>query len=171
MTARGKNRDGRTKDGGKLFSKLLIITTSQIGSNWAVTAAHCLMDFDDDEEPVETDTVDMIPASRLSLLLGVHDRSLQTELTQQKVPVSKVLIHKDYNKTSHENDIALLKLGERVDLFTFPPACLPGQNDSFTGRNGSVYGESLALAGGHSPVQDGERLSRQRTGSVGLPTH
>jgi secreted trypsin-like serine protease len=130
----------------------IIITPSQIGSNWAVTAAHCLMDFDDDEEPIETDIVeeaydtDLIPASRLSLLLGVHDRSLQTELTQQKVSVSKVLIHKDYNGTSHENDIALLKLGERVDLFTFPPACLPGQNDSFTGRNGSVYGGSLALA-------------------------
>jgi hypothetical protein len=35
---------------------------------------------------------------------------------------------------------------ERVDLFTFPPVCLPSQNDSFTGKEGSVYGGTLGLA-------------------------
>ena len=33
-----------------------------------------------------------------------------------------------------------------MDLFTFPPVCLPGQDESFTEKEGRVYGKSLALA-------------------------
>ena len=42
----------------------------QIGSNWALTAAHCVYD-DDDEE--------VLPASFLSLMLGVWDRRRPVE--------------------------------------------------------------------------------------------
>ena len=72
-------------------------------------------------------------------------------------------MHEDYNREGegHANDIALLRLskdfkcasflfrlfkltGERVDLFDFPPVCLPSQEEviSLIGKAASVYGES-----------------------------
>ena len=63
----------------------------------------------------------------------------------RKVSVSKVIIHLDYNTTEHWRDIALLKLTERVDLFDFPPACLPGQDETFNERRGRVYGKAFSL--------------------------
>ena len=36
---------------------------------------------------------------------------------------------------------SLLPTGERVDLFTYPPVCLPSQEDDFEGKGASVYGE------------------------------
>ena len=40
------------------------------------------------------------------------------------------------------NDIALLKLAEKVDLNIYTPACLPALDTDFTGKTGSVYGGS-----------------------------
>ena len=76
-------------------------------------------------------------------MLSIHDL-LYTALPR-KVPVSKVIIHHDYNTTEHWRDIALLKLTERLDLFDFPPACLPGQDETFNERRGLVYGKALTL--------------------------
>ena len=59
----------------------------------------------------------------------------------RKVFVNKVIIHFDYNITTPWRDIALLKLAERIDLFDFPPACLPGQDDIFNEKRGLVYGK------------------------------
>ena len=63
----------------------------------------------------------------------------------RKVPVSKVIIHPDYKTTEHWRDIALLKLTKRLNLFDFPPACLPGQDETFNERRGLVYGKALTL--------------------------
>ena len=56
----------------------------------------------------------MVPSAELTLLLGVHNKTLpaESEPNRRKVAVSKILIHEDYNLNTHENDIALLKLGE-----------------------------------------------------------
>ena len=45
----------------------------------------------------------------------------------------------------YSNDIALLKLAEKVDLNLYSPACLPTPNTDFTGKTGSVYGERLVI--------------------------
>jgi len=42
--------------------------TAQIGTNWLVTAAHCL--FEENEQ---------IPTRSLAVLLGLHDRRKRTE--------------------------------------------------------------------------------------------
>ena len=69
-------------------------------------------------------------------------------------------VHEDFDRIGkgHANDIALLKLseyitfsfafftflpGERVDLFAYPPVCLPSQElvTRFEGKTAFVYGE------------------------------
>ena len=47
------------------------VHSPQIGNRFALTAAHCL--YDDDNEEV-------LPASSFSLMLGLHDRRKTTEL-------------------------------------------------------------------------------------------
>ena len=47
------------------FSDSLDDTFKQIGNRFALTAAHCL--YDDDNEEV-------LPASSFSIMLGLHDR-------------------------------------------------------------------------------------------------
>ena len=85
-----------------------------------------------------------LPASSLYLVLGVHDRTRLTARAR-KVAIRKVIIHYDYNIATPWRDIALLKLAERVDLFDFPPVCLPGQDDSFNNMTGMVYGKKVFL--------------------------
>ena len=52
--------------GGYLATCLYNYFASQIGPNWALTAAHCVHDA-----AAEAD----LPANSLSLVLGVHDRT------------------------------------------------------------------------------------------------
>ena len=82
--------------------------------------------------------------------------------------MDEIFVHENYTNTgSKENDIALLRLGnvslkqskddmefphegiwaiplfpeERVDLSTFPPACLPTEDYNIDGSVGYIYGE------------------------------
>ena len=54
----------------------------QIGTRFALTAAHCLFDDgdDDDDSSVDNDDKEFLPASAFSVVLGVHDR----ENTEEK---------------------------------------------------------------------------------------
>ena len=52
------------------------------------------------------------------------------------------IVHESYNVPfESSNNIALLKLAEKVDLNIYTPACLPAPNTDYTGKTGSVYGE------------------------------
>ena len=52
------------------------------------------------------------------------------------------IFHESYNVPfEYSNDIALIKLAEKVDLNIYTPACLPAPNTDYTGKTGSVYGE------------------------------
>ena len=59
----------------------MTIIIKQIGNRFALTAAHCL--YDDDNEEV-------LPASSFSVMLGLHDRGKTTEL-------KRLLFHSPYN--------------------------------------------------------------------------
>ena len=58
--------------------------------------------------------------------------------------MTEVLIHEDFNVRTGANDLALVKLAVRVNLPTFPPACLPGVDQDFTGKTDTVSGEAAA---------------------------
>ena len=51
------------------------------------------------------------------------------------------ITHEDYDKLTVNNDIALLKLVEEVDVKLFTPACLPSVDADYTGRKAQTYGE------------------------------
>lgn len=56
---------------------------------------------------------------------GEHDQ-LVHEPSEQKQPVVKVVVHEDYNWTTSDSDLALLKLSQDVMLNEYVvPACLP----------------------------------------------
>ena len=101
-----------------------------IGNRFALTAAHCLYTQDNDEA---------LPASEFSIILGVHNRTKRTEPKRKQIRIKDIFVHEKFN--SSLNDIALLKLEERVDLSIYPPACLPFNfGENLVGQNGHVYG-------------------------------
>ena len=70
------------------------------------------------------------------------------------VPVAELIVHPEHNRILQIHDIALLRLGlislqilpfiqlsgERVDLISFPPVCLPSHGQNFDVALGNVYG-------------------------------
>ena len=87
-----------------------MLSLPQIGNRFALTAAHCLYDDDNDE---------VLPASAFSIMLGVHDRSkaqtcISPSSIRRQIRVTKVLVHENF--TDSANDIALLHLGRNIFL-------------------------------------------------------
>lgn len=116
-----------------------------IASEWVVTASHCL--FKDIQQTVPT------PASEIRIVLGEHDTSSSTEsiIPRKVIKVTKYMNHPDYNTQTSDNDIALIKLAEAVDLSVYTPACLANTGDDFTGKKAWVYGWGTLSYGGSIP--------------------
>ena len=92
-----------------------------VGTQYVITAAHC--------------TVGRSP-SDISLQIG--DTSLDTyfEAASMTVAVSEIINHPNYDSSTLDNDISVLKLATPVSLDTFPnikPACLPSAGATFPG--------------------------------------
>jgi len=84
-----------------------------VGDQYVVTAAHCTEG-----------------ASPGDIYVDVGDTILGTPFEAQSfiIAVEEIIDHSDYNSGTLENDISILKLAEKVDLYTYPnikPACLP----------------------------------------------
>jgi hypothetical protein len=65
--------------------------------------------------------------------------------------VTEIIMHVDFSRSTHNNDIALLKLSKPVPIVSSggnpsiyaTPACLPSNNDnSYTGDTGTVAGQA-----------------------------
>ena len=59
-----------------------------------------------------------------------------------KTDISLILNHPDFILATANNDIALLKLSEEVDLTVFTPACLPMTGDNYVGKIAWIYGKN-----------------------------
>ena len=55
------------------------------------------------------------------------------------------IVHPDYSTVTKDNDIALLKLVQPVELSTYTPACLPDTAADYAGKVAKVYGELTLL--------------------------
>lgn len=101
-----------------------------VAAEWVVTAAHCL---------------NGVTKDNLKIILGEYDLSSDSDsadTNRKEVGLAMdPIVHESYNSPfTSSNDIALLKLAEKVDLNIYTPACLPALNMDFTGKTGSVYG-------------------------------
>merc|ERR1711990_560328 len=96
-----------------------------ISSKWAVTAAHCIFS-----------------GGPTSLVLGEHDLSSTNDAddTNRKEVSVTTLVHPNYDESTTNNDIALLKLAEAVNLSIYTPACLPASSADYVGQTAKVYG-------------------------------
>ena len=129
-----------------------------------MTAAHCFYGG----TTSQTTTID-----NMSVVLGVHDRSVSqlysvflhlirtdasasSESSRKNVKIAEIIIHESYNPSGSENDIALLKLAESIDLDTWSPACLPDQ----------VREELLAMAGLFLMTKNNDKLSSRAPTSL-----
>lgn len=64
------------------------------------------------------------------------------------------VVHPSYNFFTYENDLALLKLENPVNLSSTPhivPICLPGSDDLLIGENATVTGWGRLSEGGQLP--------------------
>jgi len=115
-----------------------------INNQWILTAAHCM--FKD-----ELATQAIQPAESL-IVLGEHDLTITTEskIPKKNVKVSQIINHPSYNANNSDNDIALLKLAEKIDLNVYTPACLPKSTDNFEGQKAWVYGWGTTSSGGQT---------------------
>ena len=63
---------------------------------------------------------------------------------RKEVSVSTI-VHPNYDASTVNNDIALLKLAEAVDLSIYTPACLPASSANYVGQTAKVYGGEIFL--------------------------
>ncbi|XP_006751925.1 ovochymase-1-like, partial [Leptonychotes weddellii] len=93
---------------------------SLIQEDLVVTAAHCLVGLN--EKQIKS----------LTVTAGQYSLSQKGE-HEQKSPVSKIIIHPEYNRLGYmSSDIALLYLKHKVEFGTaVQPICLPHRDDKF----------------------------------------
>nr|XP_012326287.1 mannan-binding lectin serine protease 1 isoform X4 [Aotus nancymaae] len=97
---------------------------SLLGSSWIVTAAHCLHQSLDPEDPT-LHASDLLSPSDFKIILGKHWR-LRSDENEQHLGVKHIALHPQYVPNTFENDVALVELLESPVLNTFVmPICLP----------------------------------------------
>merc|ERR1711962_537042 len=103
-----------------------------IASNWAVTAAHCLVDRNPNE---------------MVLQLG-NEFSVDADSSgNATLGLTEIIFHPEYDESGAGGlsyDVALIKLSGSADARFHWPACLPSQDADYTGDMGWMYvwGES-----------------------------
>ena len=109
-----------------------------ISDQWVVTASHCLFKNWDGTDP--------LVSNELSIVLGEHDKAdtSESKIPRKSVRVSKIITHENYHASNCDNDVALIKLADSVDLNVYTPACVANTGDNFVGKNAWVYGENKA---------------------------
>lgn len=73
--------------------------------------------------------------------MGEHDFNRTDETDMKEFQIAKVKIHDEFDRRTFENDIAILKLGSKVQFTRFiEPICLPPKGKDYTGSRAHVVG-------------------------------
>ena len=108
-----------------------------IAAQWVLTAVHCMFKDSGGTQPYT--------AAELRVVLGEHDiaSSSESQIPRKAFQVSQIINHPNYYSSTDNNDIALLKLSEEVDLNIYTPSCIAETSDNFEGQRAWVYGEKI----------------------------
>merc|ERR1719158_2502458 len=109
---------------------------SLVASQWVLTAAHCVLDFGKYLGIIGNHLLPFNATLHLNLNITTHKGPLPRKLLQ----FSKAIPHPDYNEKNIDNDIALMKLSEPLDINIYTPLCLPCKNDNFIGKKAWATG-------------------------------
>ncbi len=90
---------------------------SIISPGWVVTAAHC----------TETDNGDIIPPAQMSIVVGADNPNSSTQGKTYRI--SEAIRHENYNSTTLENDIAVLKVNGLINYPNATPIKLVSASD------------------------------------------
>nr|WBW70045.1 venom protein [Lampona murina] len=127
-------------DNNKLYFKC---GATVLNERWVITAATCT-----GRSP-----------SNYEILVGLHNQMEKNASSVQRLKVSKIVVHEDYDRIYH-NDIALLKTATPIDIAGsmgyVNGICLPEVNEEPTGK-AIVLGWGMTQAhksqfGGHSDI-------------------
>ncbi|KAK7070347.1 Tryptase gamma, partial [Halocaridina rubra] len=101
---------------------------SLISNDHVLTAAHCVISYQNSP-------------SQIDLSLGDWDLSTSNDGASIKAKVSRVNVHPGYSRSTLQNDLAVLKLSERVNFNErIKPVCLPDSNLGIEGEEAIVTG-------------------------------
>ena len=108
-----------------------------IDHRWVLTAAHCQPGF----------------WGSLLVVVGEYDLTGDVEnLKPIQKPVKRMIVHRNYNPTTFENDIALMELESPFDVQPHVvPICLPEPGEEFVGQVAHVAGWGKLSYGGPIP--------------------
>lgn len=105
---------------------------SLISASWVMTAAHC---------------VEGTVAAELDVIAGIHDLRVPNP-DYRRVAVSTIQIHPDWNPTTYNNDIALLKLSIPIPARPASGAVLPIAFVNLVPANvGPLTGQTATVTG------------------------
>jgi len=107
-----------------------------VAAEWVVTAAHCVRTYS-----ASLPNGSLPPGEKAPTKLFIGEHNHKQDLSGEK---RKLLDIETYGfpptLSSNINDLALLKLKEKVDLKEYTPACLPQKGQSFVGNIGNAVG-------------------------------
>merc|ERR1712080_737061 len=107
---------------------------SLIADQWILTAAHCTVPENG-----------KLP--QVTVYLGDHEKWV-TDTNELVLGVNKIINHASYSSSPPLNDIALLKLKQKVDITKYSPVCLPKAGSTWVGEMADVYGWGTTSYGG-----------------------